>query len=137
MEVRHNRVVTAFLQYVPQLTGCPALATTDVPTTFALAPIGVALPPISVPMERAHVIVLRSTPVEPLNVWITGIMVAANGMLSTKADAIALTQMMIAIMMYGFPPEMLLMNPAMSLRISVCSSPPTTTKSPRKKRTVL
>ena len=38
------------LQYLAQLIGCPDFAETEVPTTFALAPIGVALPPISVPI---------------------------------------------------------------------------------------
>ena len=78
---------TADLQYAPQLTGCPALAATEVPTTFALAPIGVALPPMSVPIERAQVIVVRATPCDAARLWITGIIVAANGMLSTNAEA--------------------------------------------------
>ena len=39
---------TKNLQYLTQLIICPDFAETEVPTTFALAPIGVALPPISV-----------------------------------------------------------------------------------------
>ena len=42
------------MQYLPQPTGCPAFAATDVPTTFALAPIGVAEPPMSVPIDSAY-----------------------------------------------------------------------------------
>ena len=42
------------MQYRPQLTGCPALAHIDVPTTFADAPIGVAHPPTSVPIESVQ-----------------------------------------------------------------------------------
>ena len=37
-----------YRQYLPQVTGCPFLAATDVPTTLAEAPMGVALPPRSV-----------------------------------------------------------------------------------------
>lgn len=45
---------TSFEQYIFHVTGCPSFAATDVPTTFAEAPIGVALPPISVPIESDH-----------------------------------------------------------------------------------
>ena len=36
---------TQYLQYLPQLMGWPLLADTDVATTLADAPMGVALPP--------------------------------------------------------------------------------------------
>ena len=91
------------LQYLAQLIGCPDFAETDVPTTFALAPIGVALPPISVPIERAQLIVANGKPLVTAKDCITGIIVAAKGILSINADAIALTQIIIAIKMYGFP----------------------------------
>ena len=44
---------TQYLQYLPQLMGWPLLADTDVATTLADAPMGVALPPRSVPSESA------------------------------------------------------------------------------------
>ena len=75
------------MQYRPQLTGCPALAHIDVPTTFADAPIGVAHPPTSVPMDRVHAKVCMLTPVVAANDSMIGIIVAVNGMLSTKALA--------------------------------------------------
>ena len=53
---------TSSLQYLPQLTGCPALADDASPTTFAEAPIGVALPPISVPIASDHASVSSGTP---------------------------------------------------------------------------
>ena len=86
-----------FLQYSPHPTGCPDFAATEVPTTFAEAPIGVALPPMSVHIERLHASVSSGTPVETESACTTGIIVAANGMLSIKALAIAEPQTMIAI----------------------------------------
>ena len=50
------------LQYFPQLIGYPSFAATEVPTTFADAPMGVALPPISVPIDNPHASVDRSIP---------------------------------------------------------------------------
>ena len=85
------------LQYLPQPTGCPDFAETEVPTTFALAPMGVPLPPISVPIESAHAMVSSETPVVAESDLMIGIIVAAKGMLSMKALAIADTQMMMAI----------------------------------------
>ena len=99
--------------------------------------MGVALPPMSVPTESAHASVGSAVPVVWESVWITGSMVAANGMLSMKALATADTQMMMAIIRYALPEQILLMTPAMMVRMPVCSSPPTTTKSPMKKRIVL
>ncbi len=80
---------TDFLQYLPQPTGWPAFAITEVPTTFADAPIGVALPPTSVPIANAQESVGSAIPEVADSDSITGIIVAANGMLSTNALAIA------------------------------------------------
>ena len=74
-------------QYLPQPIGCPALLATAVPTTLADAPIGVALPPISVPMESVNASTDKSIPCVAARLLITGIIVAANGMLSIKALA--------------------------------------------------
>ena len=59
----------------------------EVPATLAEAPMGVALPPMSVPMERVQARVFRSAPMVADREVITGTMVAAKGMLSTKAEA--------------------------------------------------
>ena len=56
---------------------------------MAEAPMGVALPPISVPMESPHARVERSAPVVAASVFITGTIVAANGILSTTELATA------------------------------------------------
>ena len=54
---------TADLQYLPQPMMCPFLAATDVPTTFADAPIGVAFPPMSVHRESVQASVGSAMPV--------------------------------------------------------------------------
>lgn len=100
VEIASTKIVAGAqaLQYLPQPTGYPDLAATDVPTTFADAPIGVALPPTSVPIASAHASVVSGTDPAAESVLITGTIVAANGILSMNADAIADTQMIIAIM---------------------------------------
>ena len=128
---------TAFAQYVFHPTGYPAFPATEVPTTFALAPIGVALPPMSVPIDKDHVNVCKGTPAEIERLWITGIIVAANGMLSINALAIAESQIIIATIKYTFPPEIFPIKFAIKVKISVCSRPPTTTNNPIKNKTVL
>ena len=85
------------LQYLPQLTGCPAFAHIDVPTTFAEAPIGVAHPPTSVPMERVQAKVCILIPAVAARDSIIGIIVAVKGMLSTKALAMPDTHMTMPI----------------------------------------
>ena len=85
----------AVLQYSPQPIGYPSFAATEVPTTLADAPMGVALPPISVARDNVQANVERSAPVTEARVLIIGIMVAAKGILSTTALQIADTQRMI------------------------------------------
>ena len=77
------------MQYFPHLIICPAFAAVAIPTTFADAPIGVALPPKSVPMANAHARIERSTPWAADRLLMIGIIVAAKGILSTNALAIA------------------------------------------------
>ena len=55
--VKINTIIVAgtiTLQYRPHLIICPFFAAVAMPTTLADAPIGVALPPISVPIANAH-----------------------------------------------------------------------------------
>ena len=78
------------------------------PTTFADAPIGVAEPPISVPIESDHASVSRGTTLESPE--ITGIIVAANGILSTNALAIAEIQITIATIKSALPPLIFSIN---------------------------
>ena len=62
MDMPTTRIVagTQYLQYLPQLMGWPCLAAAEVPTTLAEAPIGVPLPPRSVPRESAQASTDRS-----------------------------------------------------------------------------
>ena len=64
MEIATTMIVAGaqYLQYFPHPMGYPSLEATEIPTTFADAPMGVALPPISVPMESVHASVGRGTP---------------------------------------------------------------------------
>ena len=118
---------TIALQYLPHLMICPDFAAVATPTTFAEAPIGVALPPISVPIARDHARMERSTPCVAARLLITGIIVAANGILSINALATADTQTMIATIRYRLPPQILPIRLAKSTRTPVCSRTPTTT----------
>ena len=125
------------LQYLPQPMIWPFFAATEMPTTLAEAPIGVALPPISVPIDRAQASVAVSTPWVAARLLITGSIVAAKGMLSIKALADG-----------GHPDdngdhqmEVTVADRADkagdNLQDAVCSRPLTTTNSPTKKSSVL
>ena len=139
MEIKTTMMVAgaAYLQYLPHPIGCPFFEDTEIPTTFAEAPIGVALPPISVPIASAQESVSKSTPCSADKLLITGIMVAANGILSTNALANAEIQMIIATINFVLEPLTLLINSAITVRTPVYSKPPTTTKSPTKNSSVL
>lgn len=91
------------MQYFFQLIGYPSFEATAIPTTFAEAPIGVALPPISVPKESVHDITSSGTPDVAAKDFITGIIVAAKGILSINALATAEIQRIIASITYAFP----------------------------------
>ena len=123
-----------FQQYSPQPIGCPCFAATEVPTTFAEAPIGVALPPISVPIDNAH----AST--DRLVFWLTdrlliiGIIVAAKGMLSTNALAMAETHIIIAVINFTFPPLIFSIKLAVAVKMPFSFNPPTTINKPRQYR---
>ena len=68
---------------------------------------------------------------------ITGTMVAAKGMLSTKALAIAEIQSTIATISIALSPLTSAMKPAIISRMPVCSRPPTTMNRPTKNSSVL
>ena len=106
-----------------------------VPTTLAEAPMGVPLPPMSVPRARAQASGGSGIPAAA-RLRITGIIVAAKGMLSTMAEEKAETQRMMVMTMTKLPPETRPMKSARALRAPVCSSPPTQTNSPKKKSSV-
>ena len=66
----------------------------------------------------------------------TGTMVAAKGMLSTKAEAMPDSHRMMMTMRVRLPPVMWAMPWAMASSTPVCSRPLTARKRPMKKRTV-
>ena len=76
----------ATLQYVRQLIGYLFFSATATPTTLAEAPIGVPLPPMSVPNERDHAMGFNSRPVITERSLMRGAIVAAKGTLSTKEE---------------------------------------------------
>ena len=99
--------------------------------------MGVALPPTSVPMERVQARVSRWTPCMAERLWITGIMVAAKGMLSMKALATAEPKRIMAIIRWTLLPLTLPMPWASRSSTPLRCSPLMTTKSPMKKMRVL
>ena len=128
---------TIVLQYFPHLITYPCFAAVAIPTTFADAPIGVALPPMSVPMASVYASTPKSTPCVAAKVSMIGTIVAANGILSTNALAMAEIQMMIAIISLIFPPLIFPIKSAIITRIPVSSRPPTTINNPIKNSNVL
>lgn len=103
------------------------------PTTLADAPIGVALPPISVPSARVHARTDKSAPDVAARLLMIGIIVAENGILSMMALATADTHIIMITIKVTFPPLIIWIKLAISSRMPVSSRPPTTTNSPMKK----
>ena len=85
--------------------------------------MGVPLPPMSVPMERVQARAFRSTPMVAESEVMTGTMVAAKGMLSTKAEAMPDSHRMMMTMRVRLPPVMWAMPWAMASSTPVCSRP--------------
>ena len=104
----------------------------EIPTTFAEAPIGVALPPISVPMARDQAKTGRAIPETADRLLITGIIVAAKGILSTKALAIPDIHIIMITIRRLLPWLNFSIKEAITSRTPVCSKPPTTMKRPIK-----
>ena len=106
------------------------------PATLAEAPMGVAMPPMSVPLDMVQARVCRSIPMVSDRDRITGTITVAMGILSTKAEAAAVNQMRITTIQKWLPP----LSPARKLaRPSstwVCSRPLTVTDRPMIKPTV-
>ena len=75
------------MQNLPQPMRYPSFSAMAVPTTLAEAPMGVALPPMSVPRASVQAMVSRSRFGLADRLLMTGTMVAAKGMLSTMAEA--------------------------------------------------
>ena len=99
--------------------------------------MGVAFPPMSVPSASVHARMFTSIPSIDDMDFITGIIVAASGILSTNALAIAATQRMIAIISVRFPPLTRAIKSAITESTPVCSSPPTDINKPMKNKSVL
>ena len=138
MEIVITKMVAGAItrQYRPQPMGWPLLAAMEVPTTLADAPIGVAFPPMSVPIARVHASTDRSIPSVAARLRITGIMVAAKGILSTNALATADPHRMIAMITSALPPPASPIREASNSSTPVCSKPLITTNRPMKNNSV-
>ena len=106
-------------------------------TTLALAPIMVPLPPKQAPRARDH----QSTPDSaPGMVWfrkaMMGSMVAVKGMLSMKAEAMALTHRTMIMAVVRLPPERSFTQLAIIWIRPVSSAPAMTMNRPMKKTRV-
>ena len=99
--------------------------------------MGVALPPRSVPSESAQASTPMSMPSAAAMARMTGIMVAAKGILSTNALVTAETHRMMTTMTAALPPLTFVIKFAMTLRTPVFSRPATETNRPVKKSSVL
>ena len=84
--------------------GYPSLSAIAVLTTLAEAPMGVALPPMSVPKASAQASGGKGIPALCDIPAITGTMVAAKGILSIIADANAENQRITGITILRLPP---------------------------------
>jgi hypothetical protein len=80
---------TAYVRYRPHPMGYPSRSDMAVPTTLAEAPMGVPLPPMSVPSASDHDMARGSNPRLCERLPTTGTIVAAKGMVSTNDDAMA------------------------------------------------
>ena len=99
--------------------------------------MGVALPPRSVPIDSVHARMPISIPSAAAIARITGIIVAANGILSTKALVMADTHRMMITMAAALPPLTDEMDCAIMSSTPVSSSPAIETNSPMKNSKVL
>ena len=113
--------------------GAPSRAATATPVTLAEAPMGVAMPPMSVPLETVQVSVCRSIPRVSARESRTGTITAAMGTLSTKAEAMATNQMSTTTVRTGWPPASLARTWARPLSRPVCSRPLTVRNRPTRK----
>mmetsp|Transcript_30343 Transcript_30343/g.76324 ORF Transcript_30343/g.76324 Transcript_30343/m.76324 type:complete len:225 (+) Transcript_30343:265-939(+) len=124
------------------VTGKPSTSALDAMTMLADAPIRVPLPPKQAPKARAQARGRMDTPsTSRTSCWRTGTMVAVKGMLSTKAEKMALDQTMrmmakICLDPRSAAPTMSESVLAMKRRRPSSPTPSTTTKRAAKKRSV-
>ena len=116
----------AILVKPANVTGRPAFSAMLATTMLADAPISVPLPPRQAPRERDHHSGLRSvTPPSLPGSWISGIIVATKGILSTKADARADSQRISRPVEKTAPPVNSSDCLAIASIMPTCSSAPT------------
>ena len=97
-QIATDRIIIGnpILRNCTYVIGYPCLALIPDSTTFADAPIRVPFPPRHAPRDSAHQRGITSIPLSPME-WISGIIVATNGILSSVADSSADTHRMIII----------------------------------------
>src|SRR5207244_8611682 len=116
------------------LMGGPARRATPASTRLADAPTSEPFPPRQAPSESAHHkgCAACSPPKEGVIDLIIGIMVATNGILSTKAERIAELQRMASVVRWKLPPVAESRYSAIVLITPAASKPWTRTKRPMK-----
>ncbi len=120
----------------PKLMGLPYLEAMPATMTLADAPIRVPLPPRQAPRARAHQVGSIGIPEICPMVCSKGIIVATNGMLSTKAEAIADSHKTSKPVCAGLAPVSPRAWTAINSITPVSTNPPTRTNRPAKKKTV-
>src|SRR5918996_1409259 len=138
--IRSDMIVTGIPTIMKRRngTGRPLRSSTPVAATFAAAAIGVAFPPKQAPSASAHQFVWSVDAVAPL-AWsssTTGIIAAVKGMLSTSAEPAAPPQTSTSISFVADPPVRSPNSSATSVITPCCSSAPTMTNRPTKKKIV-
>ena len=85
-QIATDRIIIGdpILRNCTYVIGYPCLALIPDSTTFADAPIRVPFPPRHAPRDSAHQRGITSIPLSPME-WISGIIVATNGILSSVA----------------------------------------------------
>ena len=92
--------------------------------------MGVAMPPMSVPLDTAQVRVCRSMPKVSARDRSTGTITVAMGILSTKADTMAVNQIKTTTIWSAWSPPSAAKNWAIPSKTPVCSSPLTVRNRP-------
>lgn len=141
MEIKIESSITGNANFIKDTKPIWIPFFSDMPATmtFAEAPISVPFPPRQAPRDNAHQSGSNSVGDIPPKLpiwWISGIIVATKGMLSTKAEAMAENHNINIPVSLKLPAVAVIAHLAMLLIKPVSIRPPTTIKSPIKKKMV-
>jgi hypothetical protein len=122
------------IKYFTKEIWCPSLEAIPATIKFALAPIKVPFPPKQAPSDKLHQRGFKSViPIFPIS-FIMGIIVATKGILSTKAEIMALIHKISIVVAVSSPPVKEIAFFAKAAIKPVSTSPPTMTNNPIKKK---